>query len=183
MSSLPCKDRLIIYSGGQTGADIAAWKAARAFGLPTGGYMVDNYVAEDGHHPEYASLYGAELLGCRPGSTIAAQYRQRALANVQLAEATICFDTCASKATANAIEDAIRYGKHLRVVDLVKDGTSVLNQGSYIPADIADWIRDESIGSLNVAGNRSSKAPGIERYVLNFMSSVFWRLGLQSVTK
>jgi len=30
---------LLIISGGQTGADQAAWRAARSAGLPTGGVM------------------------------------------------------------------------------------------------------------------------------------------------
>ena len=32
-----------IISGGQTGADQAAWRAAKAFGVPTGGWMPKDF--------------------------------------------------------------------------------------------------------------------------------------------
>jgi hypothetical protein len=35
-----------ILSGGQTGADQAAWRAARSFGLPTGGWMPLGFLTE-----------------------------------------------------------------------------------------------------------------------------------------
>jgi hypothetical protein len=54
-----------VITGGQTGADQAAWRVARAFGIPTGGWMPLGFLTEtaDGKgaepHPEFADLYGA----------------------------------------------------------------------------------------------------------------------------
>jgi hypothetical protein len=48
-----------IVTGGQTGADQADWRVARAFGIPTGGSMPKGYLTEDGPRPEFAALYGA----------------------------------------------------------------------------------------------------------------------------
>ena len=51
-----------IISGGQTGADQAAWRAAEAFGVPTGGWMPEGFLTEDGPRPEFAERYGAAEL-------------------------------------------------------------------------------------------------------------------------
>jgi hypothetical protein len=50
-------DRII--TGGQTGADQAAWRAAHAFAIPTGGWMPLGFLTEDGPRPEFAELHGA----------------------------------------------------------------------------------------------------------------------------
>jgi hypothetical protein len=47
-----------IISGGQTGVDRGALKAAKAAGLETGGWMPRGWLSEDGPHPEFAELYG-----------------------------------------------------------------------------------------------------------------------------
>ena len=47
-------DRVI--SGGQTGADQAGWRAAKASGIPTGGWMPKGFLTEDGPRPEFAGL-------------------------------------------------------------------------------------------------------------------------------
>src|SRR4051812_31809938 len=48
-----------IISGGQTGADQAGWRAARAYGIPTGGAMPKGFLTEDGPRPDFAGLYRA----------------------------------------------------------------------------------------------------------------------------
>lgn len=49
-------DRVI--SGGQSGVDQAALRAARAAGIPTGGSMPRGFLTEDGPRPDFAELYG-----------------------------------------------------------------------------------------------------------------------------
>src|SRR3954452_16183504 len=71
-----------IISGGQTGADQAAWRAAIASGLATGGWMPLGFLTEDGPRPEFAELYGAK-------ETTRADYRQRTEANVRDSGATV----------------------------------------------------------------------------------------------
>ena len=51
-----------VISGGQTGADQAGWRAARAVGIPTGGWMPLGFLTEDSPRPEFADLYGAHTL-------------------------------------------------------------------------------------------------------------------------
>ena len=48
-----------IISGGQSGADQAGWRAAKAFGVLSGGWMPRGFLTEEGPHPEFAEQYGA----------------------------------------------------------------------------------------------------------------------------
>jgi len=54
---------------------------------------------------------------------------------------------------------------------IVHDGAPTL------PSHVARWIRDHGIRTLNVAGNRESKAPGIGDRVERFLGRLFRRLG------
>src|SRR3954453_21838055 len=51
-----------VISGGQTGADLAGWRAARAAGIATGGWMPRGFWTEAGERPEFAELYGAAAI-------------------------------------------------------------------------------------------------------------------------
>ena len=48
-----------VVTGGQTGAEQAAWVAARRAGIVTGGYMPRGFLTEDGPAPRLGALYGA----------------------------------------------------------------------------------------------------------------------------
>src|SRR5437762_161045 len=48
-----------VVSGGQAGADQGDWRAARALGIPTGGFMPRGFMTEAGPRPEFRELYGA----------------------------------------------------------------------------------------------------------------------------
>jgi hypothetical protein len=43
--------------------------------------------------------------------------------------------------------------------------------------DVAKWLEESKIRTLNVAGNRESKSPGIEKFVETFLIEVFKKLG------
>jgi hypothetical protein len=73
-----------IVSGGQTGADQAAWRAVRAGGLATGGWMPKGFLTEDGPRPEFADLYGAREM---PTDS----YRLRTEQNVRDSHGTLWF--------------------------------------------------------------------------------------------
>src|SRR5690242_12406375 len=75
-----------IKSGGQTGADQAAWRAARAAGIPTGGAMPLGFLTEAGPRPEFAELYGAYQL-------VVPDYEARTRINVRDSEATVWFSS------------------------------------------------------------------------------------------
>src|SRR3954447_21659974 len=78
-----------IISGGQSGADQAGWRAAKAFGIPTGGFMPRGFRTEDGPRPDFAELYGAVAMETE-------SYPARTEANVRDSDATLWFGTTVS---------------------------------------------------------------------------------------
>jgi hypothetical protein len=73
-------DRVI--SGGQSGADQAGWRAARAAGITTGGSMPKGWLTEDGPRPEFAEIYNAVEMPT-------ADYRARTEQNARESNATL----------------------------------------------------------------------------------------------
>jgi hypothetical protein len=155
-----------IVTGGQRGADQAGWRAAKAAGIPTGGWMTRGFLTEaaNGHgdepHPEFADLYGAREI---PST----RYADRTEANARDSDATLWFgsaDTSGDRATLGACR---RLGRpHMLVVE-----------GQTRPSEVADWIAANAFRVLNVAGNRESKSPGIGGRVERFLAEVFRQLG------
>ena len=72
----------LVRSGGQSGVDQAAWRAARAAGIPTAGWMPLGFLTEDGPRPEFAGLYGASEMPT-------AEYPPRTRANVRDSDGTL----------------------------------------------------------------------------------------------
>ncbi|MBV8128400.1 MAG: hypothetical protein JO114_12205 [Planctomycetaceae bacterium] len=52
-----------INCGGQTGADQAAWRVAKAFGVRSGGRMPNGFLTADGPRPQFAEEYAATVPG------------------------------------------------------------------------------------------------------------------------
>ena len=140
----PRKHLLIkIISGGQTGVDRAALDAAMASGLTVGGWCPKGRRAEDGTIPQIYPLQ----------ETPEASYPVRTTWNVRDSDGTLVLwrgepsrGTGLTQARAKALH------KPLYVLDLTLP---------VAPAAVADWIREHSIGVLNVAGPRESESPGI----------------------
>jgi hypothetical protein len=164
-----------IISGGQTGADQAGWRAAKRFGLKTGGWMPRGYRTEDGPRPEFAEMYGANEHTSR-------EYPPRTRANVREADVTLVFDTSRdhtfeglSRGSQRTIITADERRKQSLVV--------VVTRGEPLdpkrPAALAKRLRELNPRSLNVAGNRESKAPGIGYWVEKYLCEVFRLLGLE----
>jgi hypothetical protein len=155
-----------VISGFQTGADIAAIKAAKECGIPTSGWMPRGFLTETGPRPEYAQLYGARE---HKSST----YPPRTYANVFDADATVWFgslDTLGYRCTKTAIEQKFITKQLDRMFwcRVTEDDR---------PSDLTDWIRRHGVRTLNCAGSRESKSPGIERWVYEFLCEVFRLLG------
>jgi Circularly permutated YpsA SLOG family len=146
-------DRVI--SGGQTGADQAGWRAARASGLATGGWMPLGFLTEAGPRPEFAGLYGATEM---PTADDVARTWQ----NASESTASLWFgrlDAPGSWTTHRAASD---------------HGRSILDvTGRIGPADVARWLRMNGFRTLNVAGDRESGGRGIGARVERFMLAVF----------
>jgi hypothetical protein len=143
-----------IISGGQTGADRAGLKAAKASNIETGGWMPKGFITHDGHHPEFAELYNIKEHNSD-------KYPPRTFTNVANSTGTvrfaIDFDSPGEKLTLTAIT---KTGKPHFDVNVLGDTK---------PDQLAKWIIDNNIEVLNVAGNSEKTAAGIEEFVFAFL--------------
>lgn len=130
-----------IISGGQTGADQGGLRAADALGLETGGWAPPGYLTETG--PDFIlkhfGLKEHPFKGWAP----------RTEANVKGSDGTVIFGDASSPGSRLTARCCKTHGKPL----------FVWNQDSAFLA----WLKENDIVTLNVAGNRESKRPGIEK--------------------
>jgi hypothetical protein len=146
---------LKVVSGGQTGVDRAALDAARAVALSRGGWCPRGRRAEDG-------AIGAEYA---LRETPSEDYAQRTEWNVRDSDGTLVLARGRTgPGTAFTIERARQLGRPLLVVDLREDPD---------PATARQWIADEEVGVLNVAGPRESQDPGIGAAARAFLERLF----------
>lgn len=148
-----------VVSGGQTGADQAGWRAARAVGLATGGWMPREFATEDGPRPEFAGEFGAEA--------VAGGYRERTQSNVRDSDATAWFGDPATPGGLATLRACRALG---RPVFLVRAGRTR-------PSDLFAWLAGRPVAVLNVAGCRESEDPGIGARVERFLVAALGRLG------
>jgi hypothetical protein len=158
--------RIKIVSGGQTGADRGGLDAAIELGIEQGGWCPKGRKAEDGIIPPAYYL----------DQTKSSDYRVRTEANVQDSDATLIFTF--GKLDGGSLltaECATKHGKPWMHIDLAgKEPTTALHEAF-------DWVQllsKESL-TLNVAGQRESKAPGIHSAVRRIMISLLKRLCLK----
>lgn len=140
-----------IVSGGQTGADRAGLEAGRFLGIETGGYCPKDCRTERG--PD-RSLLDFGLLPTASGS-----YTQRTLLNIQHSDATVIFGNLESSGSKQTVEHCVRLSKpHLK---------------NPTPFELREFVRVNGIKTLNVAGNRESRNPGIFEQVYETMIEAF----------
>lgn len=146
-----------IVSGGQTGVDRAALDVALALGLPCGGWAPRGRRAEDGRLPARYPLR----------ETTSAGYPQRTRYNVRDSDATLILTRGApAGGTALTIACAKRMGRRCMLVDLA------LTDLERERAAVREWLLDEKVRVLNVAGPRESSAPGIAAQAAAFLYAV-----------
>lgn len=145
-----------IISGGQTGADQAGLKAAKDFLLETGGWAPYKWRTEDGPMPELLRGYGLE--------EYYGGYVARTRRNVIDSDATlrfaIDFKSTGEKCTKEAIDEFKKLHFDVDLNDLPS------------PAEVAQWIDENNIEVLNVAGNRQTKSTE----VVNIFEKTYWFL-------
>lgn len=140
-----------IVSGGQTGVDRAGLDAALEAGIAVGGYCPKGRLAEDGAVPECYPLI--ELKSNR--------YASRTEKNVVQSDGTLVLNVGElSDGTKATVEFAKEHGRPFLVLQL--DGSPSLK-------DCRSWLAAHSLKTLNVAGPRESKHPGIYRQALRFL--------------
>ena len=156
---------LKIISGGQTGVDIAALRAAKRVGLPTGGWMPMGFRTLDGPHPEYAEEFGMT-------AHVSSSYLPRTHMNVIGSDATLRiasnYYSSGEICTKKAID---RAHKIFLDVSMYKDWTGLVAKPD--AKYVSKWIATNKIRILNIAGNSERTAPGIEFAAKQFLRKVF----------
>jgi hypothetical protein len=146
-----------IISGGQTGVDQAALRAARAQGIPTGGFAPRGWQTEAGPAPWLADF---GLVECdQPG------YPSRTEANVLSADATlILIGSRSDRGTDLTRRLCESHSKPLLVQSLSEQLTQPTS---------AAWLRSLDIRTLNIAGPREGSLPGIGALAEAFLRRLF----------
>lgn len=149
-----------IVSGAQTGADRGGLDAAMYCKLPYGGWVPKGRLAEDGTVPGiYTELRETETRS----------YLTRTEANVADSDATVIFTRGKLKGgSLKTAEFARKHNRPMLHVDLANSDRSMAIEA------VALWLRTDCPDScaLNVAGQRESKAPGIQREVMVMMVDI-----------
>ena len=137
-----------IISGGQTGADRAALDFAIKRNIPHGGWVPRGRKAEDGR---ISNRYQLQEM---PTDS----YRARTEQNVIDSDGTVIISSGAlgsRSRSAYAAEMARKRGRSLLHLDMSK---LTIDKAAQI---LREWIADDSISLLNVAGSRQSEDPEI----------------------
>lgn len=143
-----------IISGGQTGADLGGLVAARRLGIATGGTAPKGFRTEKGPQVDALTSYG---LVEHPSANYQARTRQ----NVQDADATLIIATAPdSDGTRLTMKFCDQYQKPYLVVHPDSDDAANV---------IQDFLSRVRPSILNIAGNRESLSPGLERKTANIL--------------
>lgn len=136
--------------------DRAALDAALESGLPCGGWCPKGRRAEDSKiDPRYPLV-----------ETPSWGYKQRTEFNVRDSDGTLILHRgIIYGGTALTIRLAKKLSRPLLVLDLSQSPS---------PEAVLNWMRDNSIGVLNVAGPRESGSPGIYHEAFDFLRKVFF---------
>jgi len=140
-----------IISGGQTGVDQGALDFALAHGFDAGGWCPKGRVCENGIIPDQYPLIEVQEGG----------YGTRTLWNVRDADGTLVIirNGHQEKGTALTIDYCKQLIKPYFLLDINPSGEI----GEVLKSEFIKWLEDYSIQVLNIAGNRESNSPGIQK--------------------
>ena len=158
---------ILIISGGQTGADIAGLMAAKEVGFKTSGFAPNGYKTELGSNLMLKSQYHLK-------ETSSSGYTIRTRMNVEWADINILFsDDFKSKGTLFTISCCKKANKPYLLLSSLDT-----NAVKSILVFIKPYIGFNKHCTINIAGNRASKAPGIQDRVFSILVDVFKEIKL-----
>lgn len=173
-----------IISGGQTGVDQGALDFAIAFRLSYGGWAPQGWITEDGLVPDQYRGNARLKDGLRQSNPVGhgqnklkpvEAYKRRTKRNIDESDGTLIlcqnqeqFDSSiGTKLTWDYAEKVEK--PHL----LICPG----QPGSADSKEVADWIIENEIKTLNVAGPRESRAKGIQHQTALDLKRIFYPKG------
>ena len=148
-----------IISGGQTGADQGALHGAKVAGLKTGGTAPKGWKTEWGPAESHLLYYNL----CQSQNS---SYPARTKRNVFDSDGTLIFGGLQSAGSAITLRFCKDQDKPCLFIPW--GGNNLYPVATYLP-NAKLWIERENIETLNVAGNRESKNPGIHVATKNFI--------------
>lgn len=154
-----------LISGGQTGVDQAALRAARDCGLEIGGWCPPGRECETGIIPPEFPLQETEQE--RSADAPDVPRSQRTEWNVRDSDGTLVIGTgnaATDPGTAWAIKCAKRYGRPLLVSDLADPNAQ---------HEVQEWLEQHRIVVLGVGGPAESGSPGIGERAYLLLRGVF----------
>jgi hypothetical protein len=149
----------LVISGAQSGADRGGLLAAMQLGYRTGGWVPKGRLAEDGVVPPEFSVTEAD----------SSDYRVRTQLNIECADAAIVFSyeaepTGGTGLTLKLMKVSKQAGYHMV---LERDASACLNKAAGV--ELRRWLARVRPRTLNVAGPRESKEPGVKEHVTAVM--------------
>jgi hypothetical protein len=158
---------ILIISGGQTGADIAGLMAAKEVGFNTSGFAPKGYKTELGSNLLLKTHYHLK-------ETSSSGYAIRTRMNANWADISILFsDDSQSKGTLFTISCCKKANNPYLLLSSFDT-----NAVQSILAFIKPYIGFNKHCTINIAGNRASKAPGIQDRVFSILVDVFKEIKL-----
>lgn len=155
-----------VISGGQTGVDITALRAAQAAGYYTGGMMPRGGRTDDGPHLDWAAEFGLQFSKC-------VSYGPRTWWNARAGDGTLWLGEPSAGRTLT-----LDYCVQLRRPTYCLDRLALRagDEALALHADfIKKWIVHHQIITLNVAGNRERTQPGISAEAARLLKLVLTR--------
>ncbi|MGD8788490.1 MAG: putative molybdenum carrier protein [Burkholderiales bacterium] len=136
------RNRIRVISGGQTGVDRGVLDAALDLNIQCGGWCPEGRLAEDGVIPEQYPL--EELAG--------GDYRDRTRKNVVESDGSaIIYFGEIEGGTECTLDDCVQLAKPYQLID----GAGM--QPGQAAKQIAEFVRERNVHTLNIAGPRASK--------------------------
>ena len=129
--------------------------------MPTGGRSSRGFLTEDGPGIDSARQFAAAELVTDTDSTPTEH-------NVRDSDATLWFGETTTAAAQATVAACQRLGKPCM---------PVYPAASFAPSQVATWVLENNIKTLNVAGNCESEEPGIGDKVERFLENVLQQLG------
>lgn len=154
------KNELMIISGGQSGVDQAAHKAAIELKIDHDGWCPSGRLCETGRIPPEYQLQESDSTDCSV----------RTKKNIEDSDATLIIRRNSTEETPDGTELTERYARYKdkHPLTIYLDD----NQNSNIKK-IIDWIKEYNITTLNIGGPRESNSRGINALCFNFLKEAF----------